>query len=142
MYLHSFPNQCFLNFTEYYGIYQKEVPPLTAGPKLALGSGLFPSTASNRLPSWFNLMTSPTCPLLLHSCTYGSEKNMHFSFWDHEILTHLCNVLLTHADESVLTGQKGWGKGRGVGCGGSRGSGARSRGADVTLSQSIITWFI
>lgn len=42
---------------------------------------------------------------------------MHFSFWYHEILTHLCNVLLTHADVSVLTGQKGRGKGRGGGCG-------------------------
>lgn len=90
-------------------------------PLLAIGFPL-------GLTSW----PHPPALVCFSHALMARTKNMHFSFWDHEILTHLCNVLFTHADVSVLTGQKGL---RWVG-------GSRVSGADVTLSQSVTSWFI
>lgn len=110
------------------------LPPLTAAasflPPLAICCLL-------GLTSWPHPLA-----LFRSSRALMAQKNMHFSFWNHEIFTHLCNVLLTHADVSVLTGHKGRGKGGEKDGGGCMVPKSGLKGADLTLSQSVTSWFI
>lgn len=87
-------------------------------------------------------MTSPTCPLPLQSCTYGSEKTWIF---------HFGTIKYWHTYATFCSAMQIWVSWQGR-RGGAKveeevvvGLGAQSfclSGADVTVSQSVVSWFI